>query len=90
MRMQWDRAEVRAGFWTSITALIVSPPGVAPFVDIAGRAPSTERRERRPTTRWRFGGPPSSERWQPSLWEAKHRVPSDGLIDRGGYTHKLP
>lgn len=38
MRMLWGRAEVRAGFWTFILALILLLPGVALFVNVAGPA----------------------------------------------------
>jgi len=36
MGMFWDRAEVRAGFWTFVVALILLLPGVALFVSVVG------------------------------------------------------
>ena len=41
MRLLWDRAEVRAGFWTFIVAMILLLPGVALFVDVAGHGLAT-------------------------------------------------
>lgn len=34
LRQLWDRAEVRAGYWTFIVALIVLLPGTALFVTV--------------------------------------------------------
>jgi len=41
MRMLWDRAEVRARFWTFIVAMILLLLGVALLVNVVGHGLAT-------------------------------------------------